>query len=96
MVEMSQPYLLIWSSTFKSYLKKFIVLQNKALKIIGGVDWNERASPYYLKFKILKLPDMFKFESAVFTFKFDKHAHGVGRVVGALGSEAGFAGSMLN
>ena len=23
-------------------------------------------------------------------------AHGVGRVVGALGSEAGFAGSMLN
>ena len=24
------------------------------------------------------------------------NAHGVGRVVGALGSEAGFAGSMLN
>ena len=33
---------------------------------------NERASPYYLKFKILKLPDMFKFEFAVFTFKFNK------------------------
>ena len=27
---------------------------------------------------------------------FHKTAHGVGRVVGALGSEAGFAGSMLN
>ena len=59
-------------STFKSYLKKLIVIQNKALKIIGGAKWNERASPNYLEFKILKLPDMFRFESAVFTFKFDK------------------------
>ena len=63
---------LVWSSIFQSYLKKLIVLQNKALKIIGGAKWNERASPYYLKFKILKLPDMFKFESAVFKFKFNK------------------------
>ena len=63
---------LVWSSTSKSYLKKLIVLQNKALKIIGGAKWNERASPNYLKFKILKLPDIFKFESAVFTFKFNK------------------------
>ena len=29
-------------------------------------------------------------------FKQFTGAHGVGRVVGALGSEAGFAGSMLN
>ena len=36
---------LVWSSTFKSYLKKLIVLQNKALKITGGAKWNERASP---------------------------------------------------
>ena len=63
---------LIWSSTFKSYLKKLIVLQNNALKIIGSAKWNERASPNHLKFKILRLPDMFKFESAVFTFKFNK------------------------
>ena len=28
--------------------------------------------------------------------KLNLHAHGVGRVVGALGSEADFAGSMLN
>ena len=48
---------LVWSSTFKSYLKQLIVLL---------------VSPYYLKFKILKLPDVFKFESAVFTFKFNK------------------------
>ena len=63
---------LIWSSTFKSYLRKLIVLQNKALRIIGGAKWNERASPYYLKFKILKQSVMFKFESAVFTFNFNK------------------------
>ena len=63
---------LVWSSTFKSYLKKLIVLQNKALKIIGGAKWNERAPPFHLKFKILKLPDMFKFESALSTFKFNK------------------------
>ena len=36
---------LVWNSTFRSYLKKIIVLQNKALKIIGGAKWNERASP---------------------------------------------------
>ena len=53
-------------------MKKLIVLQNITLKIIGGAKWNERASPYNLKFKILKLPDMFKFESVVFTFNFNK------------------------
>ena len=43
---------LVWSSTIKFYLRKLIVLQNKTLKIIRGAKWNERASPYYLKFKI--------------------------------------------
>ena len=41
----------------------------KSLEVPNGM--KERRL-YYLKFKILKLPDMFKFESAVFIFKFNK------------------------
>ena len=36
----------IWGSTFKSYLKKLNTLQNKAVKILAGESWRERATPF--------------------------------------------------
>ena len=36
-----------WSSTFKSYYSKIAILQNKAVKILGGSKWNDRATPFY-------------------------------------------------
>ena len=36
------------------------LLQNKAIPAFGGAEWNESSSPFYYKFKVLKLNDMYK------------------------------------
>ena len=54
--------LIAWSSTFKSYLKKLSTLQNKAVKIIGGGKYYDRATQFYAKLRTLKLVDMVFFE----------------------------------
>ena len=62
--------LITWSSTFKTYLKKVSILQNKAVKIVGGGNYYDRATPFYSKLRILKLVDMVFLEKALFMFKF--------------------------
>ena len=51
--------LVAWGSTFPSYIEKLIILsyQNKTVKLIGGGNYLDRATPYYSKLNILKLPD---------------------------------------
>jgi len=61
--------LLAWTSTYKSYYHKITILQNKAVKNIGGGKWNDRATPFYAKLKILKLADLIEFEKVCFIFK---------------------------
>ena len=46
------------SSTFKSYLKKLSTLQNKAVKIVRGGKYYDRATQFYAKLRVLKLVDM--------------------------------------
>ena len=58
-----------WRGTYKSYYNKIAILQNKAVKIIGGGKWNDRATPFYAKLNILKLNDLIHFEKACFLFK---------------------------
>ena len=53
-----------WGSTFKTYLGKLSVLQNKALRIIAGGNWLDNATQYYAKLNDLKLDDLYKFEIA--------------------------------
>ena len=60
--------IITWSSTYKTYLKKLASLQNKAVKIVGNGTWNDRATPYYAKLKILKLQDLVKLETAAFVY----------------------------
>ena len=62
--------LITWSSTFKTYLKKVSILQNKAVKIVGGGNYYDRATPFYSKLRILKLVDTVFLEKALFMFKF--------------------------
>ena len=45
--------LITWGSTCKSYLTKLSVLQNNAVKILGGGKYYERATPYYSQLKTL-------------------------------------------
>ena len=62
--------IITWSSTYKTYLKKLATLQNKAVKIVGNGTWNDRATPYYAKLKILKLQDLVKLETAAFVYNY--------------------------
>ena len=65
---MIYPHLLygivIWGSTFKTYLGKLSVLQNKALRITAGSNWLDNATQYFAKLNVLKLDDLYKFEIA--------------------------------
>ena len=62
--------LVAWGSTFPSYIEKLNILQNKAVKLIGGGNYLDRATPYYSKLNILKLPDLHKLEIAKFVHRF--------------------------
>ena len=62
--------LLVWGSTYKSYLTKLKKLQNKALKIITNSCPRERVTPLYHKLKILKLDDLYLFELAKLMYQF--------------------------
>ena len=66
--------LIIWGSTFKTYLKKLTTLQNKAVKIVGGGKYFDHATPYYSKLRILKLVDLLKLEKALFVLKYRSKA----------------------
>jgi len=52
-----------------SYYHKIAILQNKVVEIIVGEKWNDRATLFYAKLKILKLADLTVFEKACFIFK---------------------------
>ena len=54
--------LVVWGSTFPSYLKQLNSIQNKPVKLIGGRN--------YSKLNILKLPDLYKLETAKFVYRF--------------------------
>ena len=40
------------------------------MKYVCGGKWNDRATPYYSKSKVFKLPDLILLEIAIFVFKF--------------------------
>ena len=58
--------IIIWGSTYKSHLEKLSSLQNKAIRVVGGAEWNESSSPLYYTFKVLKFHDIYKYELAKF------------------------------
>ena len=66
--------LITWGSTFKTYLKKLIILQNKAIKIVGGGKYFDHATSYYSKTPILKLVDLLKLEKALLVFTYRSKA----------------------
>ena len=56
--------------TCKSYYNKISVLQNKAVKIVGGGKWNDKATPFYVNLNILELSDLVQLHKAFFVFNF--------------------------
>ena len=60
------PYLLygivIWRSTYPTYLMRISTLQNKVVKLVRGGAFQDRATPFYYKLNILKLTNLYKIE----------------------------------
>ena len=54
----------VWVGTFKSYLSRIATLQNNAVKIISGANYQESANPYYKDLNILKAVDLYELEVA--------------------------------
>ena len=63
-----------WGSTYKSYLQKLASLQNKGLRLItNNFTFHQpfvSVSLLYKQNKILKLPDIYTYEVAIFMHKF--------------------------
>jgi len=50
-------------------IKKICFLQDKAIRIIGGGSYRDHATLFYYKLKILKLPDLYKLETAKVVYR---------------------------
>jgi len=60
--------ILIWANTFRNYLHKFQVLQNKCLRIIDGWQVKQKLAPLFLMYNILSINQLFNFEIAKLLF----------------------------
>ena len=58
--------ILAWSSTFSTYLNPLQTLQNKAIKLIEGLNHWQSSTTAYKKLKILKINELVKFEIVKF------------------------------
>ena len=54
--------LVIWGSTYPSYLMKISTFLNKAVKLVGGGAFQDRTIKFYYKLHIPKLTDLYKIE----------------------------------
>ena len=64
--------ILVWGNTFLSYLTKLSKLQNKAIRIVTGKNWNDSANPLYQKLNILPLVSLLNLEISKFVYQHDK------------------------
>ena len=65
----------IWGSTYKSYLHKISMLQNKAVRIGYPYKMNSRANPSYTNLKVLKLNKLYQNEAGKTMYNFYHQQH---------------------
>ena len=69
-----QPYLsyglILWGSAKPQYLKKTIILQKRALRIVNKSSANSHTEPLFKKYSILKLTDLFEFQILLFMYDY--------------------------
>ena len=68
-----QPYfsycILIWGNAADTHLKKLILLQKRAIRIISRAQYLEHTTNLFSQLKILKLKDLYKQRCALFAYK---------------------------
>ena len=71
------PHLLyglpIWGSTFKTYLDKLQILQNKAIRVITNSDRRSSITPLFRNLKVLKIADLYTYEIAKLMHQYSKN-----------------------
>ena len=61
---------LIWGSTYKSYLNTLQLLQNNAIRVTTKQRSSDRITPIYRRLQVLKINDLYKPETAKFIINF--------------------------
>ena len=51
--------IVMWGYTYDNHLKRLIILQNKAVKTVAGGQRQDRVTPFYHRFQILKLKNLY-------------------------------------
>jgi len=62
--------ILIWGNANKSILKQTTILQKRAIRTIHNAKFNSHTDPLYRASNILKIGDMFEYNSVLFVFDF--------------------------
>ena len=62
-----------WDSTFKTYLDKLQILQNKAIRVITNSDRRSSITPQFRNFNVLKIADLYTYEIAKLMHQYSKN-----------------------
>ena len=68
------PYLyycnLAWGGTYKSNLKRIVILQKRAVRIVNNSTYDANTGPIFKKLKLLKFHNVHLFQLGLFMFSF--------------------------
>lgn len=64
---------LAWGGVGKSHLDGIVKLQKKAIRNVAGERYNSHTAPLFLSLGELNFEDLFKYNSAVFMYKYNKN-----------------------
>ena len=73
---MVQPYLtygiILWGSTYQSYLKRTVILQKKAIRCIHKAHYNAHTKPLFYASNVLNINDTYRLEAAKLMYDFTR------------------------
>ena len=73
---MVQPYLtygiILWGSTYQSYLKRTVILQKKAIRYMHKAHYNAHTKPLFYASNVLNINNTYKLEVAKFMYDFTR------------------------
>lgn len=66
--------IITWGNTYPTTLKLLLLLQKKALRLISFSSFRDHSNPLFIKYEILKFPEIVFLHNAIFVYKF-RHGH---------------------